>query len=127
MIENLTEQSRDTLAARVAVGREAVELGDEECAWDYGGSGDGDSAEAAAEARHMIETNATDVISDMLTAIYGPAGVNRLAEGNDDSDYEPDTEAYDGAHRLLALAFELYLGDGEDYTYVVPSEPDGLS
>ena len=93
---SLDDNSREQYERRVEWGTKAIELGD-----------DGDP-----------ETQASDIISDMLTALYGPSGVyvflapSGLGRGR----YEGRDEARAQAWALLARALESWEGDSEDYT-----------
>ena len=57
------------------------------------------------------ETMATDAISNILTALFGPEGWH-----NDEGAYRPHVNALDKARELLDQALDSYQGDAEDYT-----------
>jgi len=95
----------DQLGRRREVGEQCVEIA--------GGRGAGRFEEMALEDR---ETYASDAISDILTAVLGPAGV--ISPGGA---LFYDDETYGRAQDLLAHALESYRGDAEDYTR--PAEP----
>jgi hypothetical protein len=58
-----------------------------------------------------LEFAARDVISDVLTAVLGPAGSVSV-----DAEIEYDEDTISRAHNLLYRALESYRGDAEDYT-----------
>jgi len=57
------------------------------------------------------ETSASDAISNILTALYGPAGETPLHGRKTD-----DLDAQRQAAGLLSSAYQSWLGDAEDYT-----------
>jgi hypothetical protein len=63
------------------------------------------------------ETNAADAISDILTELYGPAGVYR--KDSDGYQRVNDDEAELKANALLDRALGSWLGDAEDYSVEV--------
>lgn len=79
----------DQLGRRIELGRQAIELGDD----------------------NDPETDASDVISDMLTALYGPEGWH-----DEEGRYHPNGDAHQQAMGLLDRALRSYEGDAEDYT-----------
>ena len=105
----LDDESQGTLDKRAAVG-------DRCCAIAWEGL---DTESYYIDNEEDRECAAKDAISDVLTTLFGPAGVYRLVEGNDDSDYEPNHGAQEAARNLLNLALDAWYGDAEDYTYIV--------
>jgi hypothetical protein len=73
---------------RVQVGLQAIDLGDGE----------------------DPETDASDVISDVLTALYGPAGMRKPSGG-----FLYRKDEWGAAEALLDRAFHSWQGDAEDY------------
>lgn len=68
------------------------------------------------------ETAASDAISDILTALYGPAGTYRY-ESEEVLDkslprYQMRPDAQHAARTLLQDALESWYGDAEDYTVI---------
>lgn len=57
------------------------------------------------------ETDASDVVSNILTALFGPAGVSTLG-----GSIEPREFAVNEARRFIERAFSSWEGDAEDYT-----------
>lgn len=63
------------------------------------------------EANEEPETVASDLISDILTALYGPAGTHSVG-----GSLTPNHDAIEKANELIARAFVSWTGDAEDYT-----------
>lgn len=63
------------------------------------------------------ETAAADIVSDVLTFLFGPAGAHRIgpqyANGHE---VKPDEYALNEARRFIERAMRSYEGDMEDYT-----------
>ncbi len=93
----LDADSQSQRAGRKAIGMQCIELA---CG--------GDDHLHLQEER---ETYAADAISDILTALYGPAGAYDV-EGK----LESEDAATETAYALLQRAFHSWLGDAEDYT-----------
>lgn len=79
--------------------------------------------EALALVGEDEETDPTDIISDILTAVVGPAGTYSFTEG--DTRYEPRTRlaAIRAAQSLLDRALCSWQGDAEDYIEGRAPEP----
>jgi hypothetical protein len=101
MIPNLDDYGADLLDKRTAIGKQAIDL-----ALDEADSWHGDDEPLAA-----LETAAADVISDILTALFGPEGFH-----DHEGRYQPNAEAHDKAQAMLDRAMDSYTGDAEDYT-----------
>jgi len=97
----LDQQSRADLQRRSIIGEKAIVL----CP-------DGNDYETAGK----------DVVSDILTALFGRAGQYRLVAGNDDSEREDNEKAQERARLFMEDALRSWEGDAEDYTYVVEDE-----
>lgn len=69
-----------------------------------------------------LETYASDAISDILTAVYGPAGHYTWRPEGVGLRVD-NTEALDNAQGLLSHAMRSYEGDAEDYTLEPEPEP----
>ena len=97
----MDEDARDQLDRRTRIGIEACELAD------------------AGEER---ETQARNIVSDILTALFGPAGYCEWIEASDsESSYRGarvvlDEERGGLARTFLDMALESWEGDAEDYT-----------
>jgi hypothetical protein len=75
------------------------------------------------------ETYARDAISNILTALYGPAGITREVEESESSAFshtgwkiELYGEVERKANALLDSAFRSYQGDAEDYNIELKDE-----
>src|SRR4051812_10813314 len=95
----LTTQAQETLQRRRDIGDASLRS-----AWGYMPEGEEDR-EAAAK----------DAISDILTAVFGPAG--KMVTCSDGVGYVPelDLQATANAGGLLDAALLSYFGDAEDY------------
>lgn len=82
------------------------------------------TAQEEVEGAEDRETYATDAISDILTALYGPAGVHRQTADGDGWVPEYNDERCDEARRLVERAVESWIGDAEDYSIELDEEPD---
>lgn len=99
----LDENSRAIYDRRAGIGLYALTLGDDP----------------------QDETNASDVIADILTAMYGPAATSSFDEG--DTRYETRTRlsAHKAAETLLDHALRSWKGDAEDYIEGEADAPNG--
>ena len=71
-------------------------------------------------------TAAKDAISNILTALFGPAGHWIYDEGNPVSGVSlvTDADAYADASSLVDDALQSYFGDAEDYHNVLAQKPE---
>lgn len=92
----MNEDSQDTLGKRVDRGNQSMIA-------SWGREPDEDERESAA----------CDTISNVLTALFGPAG----AYGETDETWalKPNEFALNEARRVIEEAFRSYEGDAEDY------------
>ena len=88
----LDSESQYTLDRRRSLGNRAIEL-----------ASDGEDFDTAAK----------DIISDILTARFGPAG--KLVDDGGRYKVELDRDAVENASALIDSALQSYFGDAEDY------------
>ena len=105
----LTADSALTLAKRREVGAKAIVAAS-------GGKGYPRAHDALVLMHEEDrETYAKDVISDVLTALFGPAGTFKKASDGDGWVLYPNEFALNEARRVIEEAFRSYEGDAEDY------------
>lgn len=88
-MQGLTHESRRTLSRRVRRGERAIALHPDDL---------------------DRETRASDIVSDILTALFGPAGTYTFGGSRND-----DGDAGQNAQDFLDAAFRSWEGDAEDY------------
>lgn len=96
----LTGHSQDQLNRRIAAGAKAIE----------------------ASGTVGEDFNAKDAISNILTALFGPAGKWSERDEKGRGKVELDSNAVEDASALIDAALQSYFGDAEDY---VEDEPLG--
>lgn len=91
----LTSYAQELLDRRLAAGRRAID--------NFNTDGEDD------------DTAAKDLVSDILTALFGPAG--KFTPRSDGSTFkeELDDAACDNARAFVLAALDSYFGDAEDY------------
>jgi len=99
----LEQHAQETLERRQRLGNEILAL-----AWRDPFTNDEDR-----------ELAAKDAISDVLTAVFGPAGTTIFPELPGTGQTVVDDKAKNDAAALLLAALDSYLGDAEDYVEVV--------
>jgi hypothetical protein len=97
IIDTLDHDGRRSLAARINTGERCLEI-----AW--GSKPESDDLQSAAY----------DAISDILTALLGPAGWY-VQQGDDLNKRHWNHEALQEAEAMLQAALRSYEGDSEDY------------
>lgn len=93
-LPQLDPDSSAQLARRISVGRNALN---------------------AMHDDNDDETTAADLISDVLTALYGPAGYS-VPTSADDFEQRWREEALTHAQQILDRGFRSWEGDAEDYS-----------
>lgn len=101
----LTNDAQAKLDERIAVGRECIEVAA------------GDFPARAGVADDDLDTYAVDAVSNIITALLGPAGY-MADDGEEAHTFEllEDEDAYAKAEDFLRRALAGWNGDAEDYT-----------